>query len=504
MMDRFKLLTKIQLRNVFEERSTRKGKTSKHSRVLTSLILLAAMSVYFFALSRGEQSIRYYVTIFSMMVMVMGISLSQGILFTYKDGDLLRSMPFTDREIAASKLIVFLVTIYSYLLAILIPYLVIHGAAAGEGPLFYVLSVVGSLFVPMLPATIAALLGLWLTKISAGKKHEDTIRNGITFLAIFILCFASGFMSSGAELNFKNYLPSGLFASALLDGNMLYFLIFVAVNAAALIFFIFVFSGIMLRTGALTKQAYHEKNFKAARQEAKSPFGALRAKEFHSYFKNFLYVINTVIGMIILIIAAVVVLVMRATIAEELAAAGVDSSSIMTVITLVTGAMVGMSCTTAASISLEGKSLWILKSMPFTTGQIFLAKFIVNFAVTIIPGEAVALLMSIGFRASLASTLLAIVYILLVSVFTGLFGLLMNLRFPRLDFENEAQAIQQSVSSLIAVVVPLGINILLTVAYVYFDGWVYTLPAAAAAVAASDVIMFVLLKGWGVRRFAEL
>ena len=62
MMDRFKLLTKIQLRNVFEERSTRKGKTSKHSRVLTSLILLAAMSVYFFALSRGEQSIRYYVS----------------------------------------------------------------------------------------------------------------------------------------------------------------------------------------------------------------------------------------------------------------------------------------------------------------------------------------------------------------------------------------------------------------------------------------------------------
>lgn len=504
-MYRFKLLTKIQLRNVFEEHSTnKKGKTSKSSRVLVTLVLFGVMSVYFYILNRDILAIGYLIPVFSLMILTMGISFAQGILFSYKDGDMLRAMPFTDKEIAASKMTVYMAILYSYFMAILIPFLLIHGISHGEGALFYVFALVGSLFVPLLPATLAALLGLWLTKISAGKKHEDAIKNSVTFIAMFVLCFASGMMSSGLQFDFKYYLPSGFFASALLEGSWRDFIIFVAANVAAMIFFIAVFSGIMLRTGALTKQAYHEKNFRAVRTAAKKPFAALRAKEFRFYFKNFTYVINTVIGLILILVAAVVVFCARRAISEAFAESGIDSDIIMTMVALITGAAIGMSCTTGPSISLEGKSLWIIKSMPFKTEQIFLAKFLVNFTVTIIPGVTVIVLMSAGFGASVTSALLSLCYTFLMSAFTGMFGLLMNLRFPRLDFENEAQAIQQSGSAGISIIVPLVINILLIVAYVYFGSLPHFLPIVTAAVAAADVVMFVLLKGWGVRRFAEL
>ena len=44
---------------------------------------------------------------------------------------------------------------------------------------------------------------------------------------------------------------------------------------------------------------------------------------------------------------------------------------------------IGIACTSACSISLEGKSLWIIRSLPVDTSTIFAAKIGVNLTITV-------------------------------------------------------------------------------------------------------------------------
>ena len=49
------------------------------------------------------------------------------------------------------------------------------------------------------------------------------------------------------------------------------------------------------------------------------------------------------------------------------------------ILPLILGALIMMTCTTSVSLSLEGKNLWILKSLPITKEEIYKGKNVVQF-----------------------------------------------------------------------------------------------------------------------------
>ena len=46
------------------------------------------------------------------------------------------------------------------------------------------------------------------------------------------------------------------------------------------------------------------------------------------------------------------------------------------ILPLILGALIMMTCTTSVSLSLEGKNLWILKSLPITKEEIYKGKML--------------------------------------------------------------------------------------------------------------------------------
>lgn len=103
----------------------------------------------------------------------------------------------------------------------------------------------------------------------------------------------------------------------------------------------------------------------------------------------------------------------------------------------------------APSVSLEGKCLWIPKSIPVKADTILRSKIsshiVISLPFIIISG----IICSIAFGGGIAE--IATYFLLPMSsiVFGAVFGVVINMKFPKFDWINETVAIKQSASVMI-------------------------------------------------------
>ncbi len=102
------------------------------------------------------------------------------------------------------------------------------------------------------------------------------------------------------------------------------------------------------------------------------------------------------------------------------------------------GIVSAMDAVSASSVSLEGKSLWILQSLPVSRREIINSKLGLHFLVTAPASALFTLAAAVVFRFSLISGVLAVLLPPAVVLLLGEIGLMLNLRFPVFDWENEA------------------------------------------------------------------
>ncbi|MBW4081450.1 hypothetical protein [Paenibacillus sp. S150] len=91
--------------------------------------------------------------------------------------------------------------------------------------------------------------------------------------------------------------------------------------------------------------------------EASSPFHALYKKELRRYFSSSVYVLNTGIGMILLLVMSISLLFVSPGKLGELAAIPQLSHGLGTLAPFLVSLFVTLSCTAPSSISLEGNHL---------------------------------------------------------------------------------------------------------------------------------------------------
>lgn len=108
---------------------------------------------------------------------------------------------------------------------------------------------------------------------------------------------------------------------------------------------------------------------------------------------------------------------------------------------------------TTPSVSLEGKSLWILRSLPVTTRQILRAKLSLHLLLTLpgvlFAGVCGAVVLG-GAHITVAQGALVVLLPLLFSVLCALFGLVLGIRYANVQWTNEIVPIKQSGSVFVA------------------------------------------------------
>jgi ABC-2 type transport system permease protein len=191
---------------------------------------------------------------------------------------------------------------------------------------------------------------------------------------------------------------------------------------------------------------------------ARSPRKALLDKEVKHYMACSIYVFNTAFGPLILIVFAIVIAVLgpdKIISAMGIPAADIGMISKDLTYVILAGAFClfpSMTSTTASSISLEGKQLWILKAHPVSTDDVFWSKYMLNILL-LVPASVFASIL-IGVRVQMPPVQIAgfAAVIGLLGVLVSLIGLIANLLFPRFDWDNETSVVKQSMSVIMAMI----------------------------------------------------
>lgn len=254
---------------------------------------------------------------------------------------------------------------------------------------------------------------------------------------------------------------------------------FIAVSIIPFSIFIAVFSRIFGKINKILGENYRKSNYKLGQLKTSSQLSALTKGELRLYFSIRIYVMNTIVGMLIVLgvavlslfkgsefITSILVVPEISTMleAEKLSALIACGTLIITIFGI------GLTCTTISSISLEGTNLWIKKTLPVSEKEIFKAKIISNLILTIPAAILSNIIFYMALKFDVIYLMLNIIITIVFSVLNAVLGLLINVYFPKLDWSNPTVVVKQSAAVFIGIVVtfasialPIAVFLLLKV-----------------------------------------
>ncbi len=451
------------------------------------------------------------------MALVLTLFGGSGILFGAKDADFVLALPVSAFEIMLSKIMALYLENLLITLFMMLPCGVAYLTSGGTGGLlFLLLMLVGSIFLALIPTFFAVVIGYvvaWFSARSSKKSIVATLLYLLFFIAVMLLSFRMNELVNGIILHADGVLaamnswllPFGLFGKAC-GGNPAALLGFVALTVLPFLLVVWLFS--RRYKSILTRMSSHavRKDYRLSRVETTSQFGALYKKEAARYFGSPMYLLNTGFGIVMLLGACIYALIKQNDLRFFLLQSGLDFP-FFEIAVVAAAAMIGTVCTTSVSLSLEGNRLWILKAAPVRARTIFLSKIALNLSLTI-PSLLIGfVMMAIALELSAAQTILGFISCASYSLFTTLIGMIVNLKLPKLDADNDTIVVKQSLSALIGslggMLFPGAVAVLYFLLHAHVSIMLFLLIATLVFLAAS-LLCAKWLGGRGERVFLEL
>lgn len=381
-------------------------------------------------------------------------------LYLAKDNDLLLSMPIPVRYIMISRLLGVYLMGLMYSGIVMVPAVLVCFFVAPLSPLGVVGALLLTFLVSVVVLLLSCLLGWVIAKISLKLKNRSLITvlvSLVFFGAYYFLYFRAQSVIANLLLNLDAWSERlrSVYPLYLLgrvgEGDPIAMAVVTAIVAvlAALLWWRMSRSFLRLATssGKAAKTVYREK---AATVHSASR--TLLGKEFARFTGSSAYMLNCGLGLVFLLAVAVMLLIRGGRLVELLTENELDSVRKLLPLFFcgALGTLTGMVDITSPSVSLEGKNLWLAQSLPVTPWQCLRAKALVQILLT----APLTLLCSaagiIVLKPGLFSGLLMVLVPQAVVLFQAMFGLMLNLLRPSLNWSNEIYPIKQSMSVFLA------------------------------------------------------
>jgi len=436
-------------------------------------------------------------------------------LYLAKDNDLLLSLPIPAATIIASRLLGVYLMGLMYSAAVSVPAAVVYfltapfTAGALLGALLWIWLI--SVFVLVL----SCVLGYVVARVSLKLKNKSFITvllSLVFFGAYYFFYFRASNMIGELVTNAALYggrikgsaYPLYLFGRAAEGGGlaMLALAVFV-LGLAALTWYLLrrSFMNIATASGAVAKTRYRER---PARQ--RSPFAALLGKELGRFTASPGYMLNCGLGLLFAPIAGVLLLIKGRDAAALLASVfGGGTGALAVILTAALCMLAGMNDIATPSVALEGKSLWLVKSLPVDAWTVLRAKLSLQLLLTAAPTAFCALCIVIGVPMTAAETALLLAAVLTFLPFSAAACLFLGLHNVNLSWTNEIYPIKQSVSVFMAVFGTMLYTLAIAVLYFILEPAPLVYLACVAGVnAALAAALIIWLKKRGTAVFRAL
>lgn len=480
-------LCRLQLCNLFginEIRHTKdKAKKARFIGLAAVWIMLIAMLIGYvgaFAYGLAAMGISeiipmYLYAVASLLILIFSFFKAGSTLFAMKGYEMMISLPVSKASIIISRFLCMYVTNLLVELLIMLPGLVVYGFFVSPSVSFYIVFLLGSLFLPLLPLTVSSILGALITAASARSKHKSLVETVLMLLIVVAVLGGSLFLSDKESqiteevlkniaevlsLQIGNMYPPAVWFSDALFGNVGAFGLLIGVPT--LIFAVFV--AILQKYFQMICAAIHavsaKNNYKMTKLQRSSHITALCRKELKRYFSSSVYVTNTMAGYVMAVLISAGVFFMGVEMLATVLGLPGMGAEILTCMPYVLSCLLCMTSITACSISMEGNNFWQIQTLPVTAKEFYDSKILASICVAV----PFYLISEILLILAVKPTGLSFIWFLVIPVcyilFSCVAGITVNLAFPVLKWENEVRIVKQSASMLVTMLIGVLSSIL--------------------------------------------
>ena len=408
----------------------------------------------------------------SILSVMSSVSKVNKTIFNSDDYNILLSLPIKKSTIISSKIILLYISNLVFTLLLMFPAYLAYILKVDVALSFHFYYLITLFLIPVVPTVIGSIIGSLLSSITSRFKYKNFVNvflNLVLFLGVYALSYRVQSLTTIDLANLSDsfvskinniYPLSKMYLNIIQNESLYNFILFVLISIIIYELFKYslvkYFDNINSKLSAVTIV----NEYKDSDVKQNSKLISLYKKELKRYFSSPLYVLNTALGCVILIIALIVFAIYGSESLDALLDIPNLSNYLILYGPLVFCAFCALSCTTNSSISLEGKNIWILKSLPVTVKEIFLSKIMVNLTIlypTILIGS---ILITYIANLTFINFLLLLFVPGIFSLFISGTGILTNLYFPDFEWKNEVKPIKQSISVVVSLAIGFALSLI--------------------------------------------
>ena len=405
-------------------------------------------------------------------------------LFEASDNEMLLSMPIKPWMIIASRMTELILINLAFTVIIAVPVSAVCFMKIGFTLQRLLYIIAGVILYPFLSLSVSCIVGWLVGMISAKTRAKNlihTILALVFLLAYMYICFSANKLMTRLIIQGETIAaairsslpPVYYFGKALGSCDIEALLITAAFCLIPFAIILCLLSRGFFRiasSGRSTAKKGLQGMSTRFNKKQSSPRSALIRKELGRFFNLPIYLLNYGLSSVFMLIISAAMIIKGKDILVSLGFIQVISGAqtgafIAPALCLVLGFLIAMCCPSSVSVSLEGSRLWILKSSPVKTADIFIAKIFTNLVISV-PFIIITVTTAWAvFSLAAATGILILLLALAMQMFSAVFGLCVNLCLPRLSWISESAVIKQSGSSIISIFGAIAIMVIPVIIY---------------------------------------
>ena len=463
-----------------------------------------------------------YFSVMGLMATSLGvigdIFMAKSKLYEAKDNDLLLSMPISAWKLLAVRTIGLYAFTFVFEGLVFLPAVVQYFTVVGAQWQAVIGCVVVTLLMPFLALAVCCLLGFVMAWMLGKLPYKNlfAILGFLAFMIVYFLLYSKIYdalnyviingEAVGAMMQTALFPFAQLGKAAIGNGVSLLWFLLVFVGAFAVVYGLLSVTYLRIVTA---KKGERYAKYKATEHKVSSPRKTLLKREFLRLFKSPGYFLNASMGTfmtLLVVIMAVIQGDVFGMTAETLQTSGFIKIASM-ILPLALCFLASSNTLTAVSVSLEGETLWQLRSLPVKTQDVLNAKLLLHFIMTAVPVALCGCGMGIVLKLAWYHVVFAVLTGILASAFFAEMGLMINLKFPNLHWTNEMVAVKQSLSAVFAMFGGWGVSLLPLGGYFlfgkYMPAWGYV-ALWLGIFALATTVLWLCIKKWGTLLFESL
>ena len=253
------------------------------------------------------------------------------------------------------------------------------------------------------------------------------------------------------------------------------------------------------------------KKTKVVYKSNNSVSSVLLKKEFKRFTSSATYMLNCGLGVVMVLLVAVLIVIKRDDLYLIISLLKSEMPELYSFVPLI---IVGIVCTIISlnavavpSVSLEGKNLWIIKSLPIKEADVLNAKKTTQLLINAIPSLISIVVICLALEINFSETIYMLVVTLLFVEIHSSICILLSLINPNFNWVSEVQPIKQNMNILLEMVISWIIVIVFAGAYYFFmnsigvDEYLQYLVMAMVIV---EVLLRRITRSWGIKKLKAL